>query len=100
MKGKINIPAEKLDEFCRRHHILKFSLFGSLLGEDFTDESDVDILVEFEKGFAPGFSFFGMQEELSEIIGRKVDLNTPKFLSRYFREQVMKEAEVQYEQTR
>ena len=74
MKGNINIPREKLGEFCRRHHIRRLGLFGSVLREDFSDESDVDVLVEFEPGHEPGFAFFGMQEELSELFGRKVDL--------------------------
>ena len=100
MNDNLTLPADKIMAFCRRHHIRMLGLFGSVLREDFSDESDVDVLVEFETGHEPGFSFFGMQEELSELIGRKVDLNTPGFLSRYFREQVMKEAEVQYEQPR
>ena len=100
MKGNINIPREKLGEFCRRHHIRRLGLFGSVLREDFSDESDVDVLVEFEPGHEPGFAFFGMQEELSGLIGRKVDLNTPQFLSCYFRDRVLGEAEVHYERSR
>jgi uncharacterized protein len=67
-------------------------LFGSVLRDDFTPESDVDVLVEFAPGKTPGLAFFGMQDELSEIIGRKVDFNTPGCLSKYFRDQVMAEA--------
>ena len=100
MKGKIDIPREKLGAFCRRHYIRKLGLFGSVLRDDFGPESDVDVLVEFEPGHEPGFSFFGIQEELSDLIGRKVDLNTASFLSRYFRDRVLEEVEVQYEQTR
>jgi predicted nucleotidyltransferase len=98
MSGKIQIeiPKERIAEFCRRHHIRRLSLFGSVLREDFRPESDVDVLVEFEPGHVPGFAFFGMEEELSRILGRKVDLNTPNFLSRYFRNRVMEQAEVQY----
>jgi predicted nucleotidyltransferase len=98
MSGKIQIeiPKERIAEFCQRHHIRRLSLFGSVLREDFRPESDVDVLVEFEPGHIPGFAFFGMEEELSRILGRKVDLNTPNFLSRYFRNRVMEQAEVQY----
>lgn len=98
MSGKlqIEIPKERIAEFCRRHHIRKLSLFGSVLREDFGPDSDVDVLVEFEPGQTPGFAFFGMEEELSQILSRRVDLNTPNFLSRYFRNQVLGQAEVQY----
>jgi len=72
------------------------SIFGSALRPDFGPESDVDVLVEFEDGHVPGFEFFEMEIELSEILGRKVDLNTPSFLSHFFRDRVLREAEVQY----
>ena len=90
---------QKTADFCRRHHIRRLALFGSVLRDDFRPESDVDVLVEFESGHAPGWEFFEMEEELSKIVGRKVDLNTPGFLSRYFRDRVLLEAEVQYDQT-
>ena len=92
----IDIPQERVADFCRRHHIRKLSLFGSILRSDFRPESDIDVLVEFEPGHTPGLAFFGMQEELSDILGRKVDLHTPGFLSKYFRDQVLTEAEDQY----
>jgi len=92
----LSIDKERLAEFCRRHHIRRLALFGSVLREDFGPESDVDVLVEFDEGRTPGLAFFGMEEELSRIIGRRVDLNTPQFLSRYFRDDVMAEAEIQY----
>jgi hypothetical protein len=92
------IPQDKIEAFCHRHHIKKLSLFGSVLRDDFGPDSDIDVLVEFEEGHVPGLKFFAMQEELSHILGRKVDLNTPGFLSTYFRSQVLKEAVVQYEQ--
>jgi hypothetical protein len=82
--------------FCREHHIRRLSVFGSALRDDFGGDSDVDILVEFDEKHTPGFAFFGMEDELSRLIGRKVDLNTPRFLSRYFRDKVIEEAEVQY----
>jgi hypothetical protein len=96
MKARIEIPKEKLAEFCRGNHIRKLAFFGSVLRDDFTPESDVDVLVEFEPGHTPGLRFFRMEEELSELIGRKVDLNTPAFLSPYFRQEVLKEAEALY----
>lgn len=94
--ARIAIPREQIEEFCRRHHIRRLGLFGSVLRSDFGPESDVDVLVEFEAGFVPGLAFFGMEQELSQIIGRKVDLNTPAFLSRYFREDALGDAEDQY----
>ena len=98
MRGKIqiDIPKGQIAAFCRRHHIRNLSLFGSVLRDDFGPDSDIDVLVEFEPGHVPGFAFFGMEEELSRILGRKVDLNTPNFLSRYFCKQVLQQAEVQY----
>ena len=92
----ITIDHEKISDFCRRHHIRKLALFGSVLREDFKPESDVDVLVEFEQGHVPGLAFFSMEMELSEILNHKVDLNTPQFLSPYFRDQVLAEAEAQY----
>jgi hypothetical protein len=93
---RIIIDREKISDFCRRHHIRKLALFGSVLREDFNPESDVDVLVEFEQGHIPGLAFFSMERELSEILNHKVDLNTPQFLSPYFRDQVLAEAEAQY----
>ncbi|HUT57477.1 MAG TPA: nucleotidyltransferase family protein [Phycisphaerae bacterium] len=94
---RIDIPKETVAEFCRRNHIRRLAFFGSVLRDDFTPESDVDVLVEFEKGTRVGLRFFTLEEELSNIIGRKVDLNTPGFLSRYFRDEVLAEAEVHYD---
>ena len=88
----------KIAEFCRERHIRRLSLFGSVLREDFGPGSDVDVLVEFEPEHVPGLAFFTMEMELSEILRHKVDLNTPGFLSPYFRDQVLTEAEVQYVQ--
>lgn len=94
--SKIELPHDEIAQFCKRNRIRKLSIFGSALRGDFRPDSDVDVLVEFEPGHVPGLAFFAMQNELSDILGRKVDLNTPQFLSRYFREQVLAEAEVQY----
>jgi len=92
----IAVPRDEIAAFCRRHHIAKLAFFGSVLRQDFSPESDVDALVEFEPEHTPGLDFFTMQVELSRILGRNVDLNTRGFLSRHFREQVLAEAEVQY----
>ena len=99
MMSKLNIelPKEKIAEFCRRNHIRRLSLFGSILRGDFGTDSDLDLLVEFDADHIPGFiRLAGMEIELSKILGRKVDLRTPQDLSRYFREDVINSAEVQY----
>ena len=93
---KVSLPTDKIADFCRRHHIRKLAVFGSVLHGDSRPDSDLDVLVEFEPGHVPGLAFFGMELELSELLGRKVDLNTPQFLSPYFRDEVLAEAEVQY----
>ena len=98
-KNQFEIPREKIEAFCKKHHIRKLSLFGSVLRQDFGPESDVDVLVEFEPGQTIGLlRLAGMEIELSEILQRKVDLRTPAELSRYFRQQVLDSAEVQYAQ--
>lgn len=94
--ARIKVDKQRIAEFCRRHRIRRLALFGSVLRDDFGPGSDVDVLVEFEDGHAPGLAFFAMEKELSGILGRKVDLNTPRFLSRYFRDDVLAEAEDQY----
>jgi predicted nucleotidyltransferase len=95
---QIKVPRKQLAEFCRKNHIRRMAFFGSVLREDFRPDSDVYVLVEFEPGHVPGFAFFTMQEELTRILGRQVDLCTPKFLSPYFRDQVIREAKVAYAQ--
>jgi hypothetical protein len=96
MSIKAKVPQAEIAAFCRRNAIRKLALFGSVLRDDFTPDSDVDVLVEFEPDRTPGLAFFRMQRELSEILGRKADLNTAKDLSPYFRQQVLDEAEVLY----
>lgn len=97
MGARIAIDREKIADFCRRHHIRRLALFGSVLRDDFRPDSDVDVLVEFEPGATVGFlRLAAMELELSGILGRKGDLRTPAELSRYFRDEVLKEAEVQY----
>ena len=93
---KVHLPKDKIADFCRCHHIRKLAVFGSVLHGDSRPDSDLDILVEFEPGHVPGLAFFGMEQELSELLGRKADLNTLQFLSPYFRDEVLAEAEVQY----
>ena len=95
---KIAIPQEKVRDFCRRNHIQKLSLFGSVLRDDFGSESDIDVLVEFEPGAGVGFfELYDMEKELSLMFGgRKVEITTPRSLSKYFRDSVLKNAEVQY----
>jgi predicted nucleotidyltransferase len=93
----ITIDPARIADFCRRHHIARLSLFGSVLRDDFRPDSDVDVLVEFEPGKTPGWNFFSMQDELRTIVGRQVDLNTPGFLSRYFRDEVLAGAQLIYE---
>ena len=95
---RISLDQAKIAEFCRKRHIRRLALFGSVLHDDFGPDSDVDVLVEFEPGHVPGLEFFAMEIELSELLGRKVDLNTLGFLSPRFRSQVLTEAEVQYAQ--
>lgn len=98
MQTRIEIPHDKIEAFCRNHHIRKLSLFGSVLRKDFKSDSDVDILVEFESGYVPGFiTIAGMEIELSQILGQKVDLRTAAELSRYFRQKVLDTAEELYE---
>jgi hypothetical protein len=92
----IQVPRDKIAGFCRRNHICRLAFFGSVLRRDFGPESDVDVLVEFEPDHIPGLAFFGMQDELSRMLGRNVDLNTPGFLSRHFRKTVQDEAEDLY----
>jgi predicted nucleotidyltransferase len=96
-KSKISIPPSALAEFCRKHHIRRLSFFGSVLRDDFDQESDVDVLVEFDRNANVGLiKLSGIEIELGELLGRKVDLNTADFISKYIRNQVMAEAEDQY----
>jgi uncharacterized protein len=99
MKVKnIKIPVNEITELCQRSHIIKFALFGSVLREDFTAESDIDVLVEFESGFTPGFlKLFQIQEDLSNLFNhRTIDLVTLKFLNPIIRERVLASMEICY----
>lgn len=98
MKAHISFSKEEIGAFCRRHGIRRLAIFGSALREDFRPDSDVDVLVEFEPDRIPTlFDLVGMEQELSALFRvRKVDMRTPGDLSRYFRNQVIQEAEVYY----
>ena len=100
MNPKVDIPSKQIAGFCRRNHIRRLAVFGSALRPDFGEESDIDILVEFDPGYIPGlFGIARMERELSTLLGgRKVDLRTQEDLSQYFRQQVLEEAEEQYVQ--
>jgi predicted nucleotidyltransferase len=92
------ISKEKIADFCKKNNIRKLSVFGSFVRDQLKPDSDIDILVEFEPDHTPGlFSIIRMEMELSEIVGRKVDLRTPEDLSKYFREEVVKSAKLQYQ---
>lgn len=93
---QIAADRERIADFCQRHHIRRLALFGSALRADFNSESDVDVLVEFEEGHTPGWELFDLEQELTDIVGRCVDLNTPGFLSRSFRQRVLDEAQDLY----
>lgn len=95
-RAKIPVPSDKIAELCQQYHIRWLALFGSVLRDDFRPDSDIDVLVEFEPSHTPGFAFINIQDKLAELFQRTVDLNTPQDLSRYFREQVLAEAEVYY----
>jgi predicted nucleotidyltransferase len=97
-KSKLYIPHQKLVDFCKAHRIRRLALFGSVLREDFTPGSDVDVLVEFEADARVGMiRLAALENELSQLFGRKVDLNTPGFLSKYYRDRILNEAEVHYD---
>ena len=96
-KSDIDLSHEKIAEFCRKNHIRKLSVFGSFLRDEYNEDSDIDILVEFFPDHIPGLiRLAGMENELSSVIGRKVDIRTAEDLSRYFRNEVLESAEVKY----
>jgi len=96
----INIPTERLAAFCRKNGIRRLAFFGSIPRDDFRPDSDIDTLIEFEEGVRVGLRFIEIQDELSSLLGRPVDLNTPNSLSQYLRQEVLKEAKVLYDQAR
>jgi predicted nucleotidyltransferase len=101
MAAQVRVKKTEIAAFCRRrHHTRRLSLYGSALRDDFRPDSDVDVLVEFEPGYKPGLlGMARMERELSALFGgRDVDLRTPEDLSRYFHQDALREAEVQYAQ--
>ena len=93
----ISIDAGRIAAFCRKHHLIKLALFGSVLTDRFGPDSDVDVLFEYDPEHVPSlFDVTRMERELSEILGRKADMRTPQDLSRYFRDEVVRYAAVQY----
>jgi uncharacterized protein len=97
VRNGISIPQQEIAAFCREKQIRRLALFGSVLREDFRPESDIDVLVEFEPGARVGLQFFEIEHQLSEMFGRRVDLNTAGFLGKRFRDEVLSEAEVLYD---
>jgi uncharacterized protein len=99
MPEHVQLPRRIIADFCRRHHIARLSLYGSVLTPEFGPQSDIDVLVVFEPGHSPGLlRLSAMENELSALLERKVDLRTPQDLSQYFRDEVVAAAEVQYAQ--
>lgn len=97
MSSHIQIDRDRIAAFCRKHHIRKLAMFGSVLTDEFRPESDIDVLVEFETGRVLGFlSMAGLELELAGMLGREVDLRTAAELSRYFRDSVLATSEIQY----
>lgn len=97
MVANLQINEASIAEFCQRHHLRRLAFFGSVLRDDFTESSDVDVLVEYAPEHVPGFiALAGMEEELSAILGRKADIRSAADLSHYFRDEVLREAQVQY----
>ncbi len=96
--GRVNLTKEQIAEFCRENHIKKFAFYGSVLRDSFRQDSDIDILVDLDYNYRTGLMKMArIERELSEMIGRQVDLKTPEDLSDYFRDKVLSEAEVLYE---
>ena len=94
-----NPSSQQLKRFCQKHYIRSLAFFGSAVRDDFGPDSDIDVLVSFEPGHVPGFDFFLIQAELSELLGRQVDLQTANFLSPEIRQSALAEAVTAYEQT-
>lgn len=97
MSPHVSIDRDAVSAFCQRHHIKRLALFGSVLGDDFGPDSDVDVLVEFQAGHVPGLNFVSIEREFSRMLhGRRVDMVTPKFLNPRIRAQVLSSAELLY----
>ena len=99
ISGSLEVSEDAVADFCRRHHIRKLSLFGSVLRDDFSPDSDVDVLIQFEAGHVVGLGIMDLEEELSQLLGgHKIDLVNEKYLNRRLRSRILAEAEVQYAQ--
>ncbi len=99
VRRNFEIPRDAIADLCRRHHIRRLSLFGSILRDDFGPESDVDVLVEFEPNQMVGFRIFRVEEELSRLFGgRKVDVVNPKYLNHRLKDRILADSRVQYEE--
>ncbi len=96
MSSRIPVDRQRIAEFCHKHHIRKLSLFGSVLRDDFRTDSDVDVLVTFEPGQVIGLRIVDIEDELAQLLGRRVDLVSEKYLNRRIRDRVLTAAEVQY----
>ncbi len=97
MELPIQVDSEKIAGFCKKHHIIKLTFYGSVLTERFQEDSDVDVLVDFDSEHIPTLlDMVGMEDELAQLLGRKADLRTPEDLSRFFRDEVVQSAHVQY----
>jgi uncharacterized protein len=94
----ISLSPQQIKVFCQKYHIQKLAYYGSVVRDDFSPQSDIDVLVEFEQGHTPGLFFFEIEAELSKLLGRKVDLQTIKFLSPSIRKVALSEAVIAYEQ--
>jgi len=97
MVARISLNQQRINEFCRRHHLRRLALFGSVLCDDFNPDSDVDILYEFEPGHSPGWDIVSIVEELEEIVGRPVDFVPRKYLNQSIRDQILSSAQVLYD---
>lgn len=99
MHARIDIPQGPLARICKKYHIRRLALFGSVLGDHFGPDSDVDMLVVFDPEHVPGLlGLARLERELSQVVGRRVDVRTPADLSRYFRDDVLSQAQTQYEE--
>ena len=99
MSLPIHIPTDHLTKFCHQHHIKRLSRFGSVLREDFRPDSDIDVLVEFQPGANVGLiALAGLEIQLSQVFGFPAEIHTIRGLNPLFRDEVLRSAEVQYEQ--
>ncbi len=99
VRPRIDVPRERLAELCRHHQIRRLALFGSVLREDFGSDSDIDVLIEFDRCQPVGFRIFRVEEELSRLFGgHKVDIVNPRYLNHRLKDQILNSAQVQYEE--